>query len=271
MNVFNGVLDLANTIVSAKQSEMEQTATADATKLASDVQALLDSNPDLTSTWQDEDGLTHVGLTEKGKETVNKYIDEVFPADKKYGWGMNDYMKRLRDSVYDSADTYSQQLAITRTQGQTETAYNTNLEYALEADLKDGDLVTKEVKISDGAGGTRTVKVGVHQAAVIESRAETMGTAWTENQYATAAENLTTTRGSYISADVTEGYSNGTYILDATKREALEQTITEHLAEITDPTERTEYEESIKDAISTGTIKYFTDQTSAIMAQDKDS
>ncbi len=148
LSVFNTAVDFADKLIQTKQASMEQRGQADATALASEIQSILDSNPDLTSTWEDEDGITHVGLTEKGEQTVRKYIDEVFPEGKKYGWGMDETMKLLKESVYNSAASYSRTLAVSRTQGEMETAFNKNLEAALEDDLNSGETVIR--MISDG-------------------------------------------------------------------------------------------------------------------------
>lgn len=276
VNVASGVVQLGEDIASAvmgvasaKQDAGKQDLTMKATQMSSDWETLLNMNPDFMTELDDPvTGAKTLGLSEKGQEAYSKLEAQYFPSDTKYGWGLDDIASNIKQNLKVNAVSYAQSLALSNIQGQADAAYSYNLDYAQNLDLQSGE--TETVTISDGNGGTRTLTVGKNTKALIDSRSY-LGASWQSNQYEVAAQNLVDSRQERIISDVSEGYTNGTYITDAAAREALSSTITAHLDSIEDPTERATAREKIKTAISSGIQTYFTNRVNSIMAQDTDS
>ncbi len=276
VNVTSGVVQLGEDIASAvmgiasaKQDAGKQDLTMKATQMSSDWETLLNMNPDFMTELDDPvTGAKTLGLSEKGQEAYSKLEAQYFPSDTKYGWGLDEIASNIKQNLKVNAVSYAQSLALSNIQGQADAAYSYNLDYAQNLDLQSGE--TEAVSISDGNGGTRTLTVGKNTKVLIDSRSY-LGSSWQANQYEVAAQNLIDSRQERIISDLSEGYTNGTYITDAAAREALNSTITAHLDSIEDPTERATAKEKIKTAISTGIQTYFTNRVNSIMAQDTDS
>lgn len=280
---FNGIANLVSSlgtlaskvagwgeeIYNAHKDKGEQELTMNATQMSSEWETLLNMNPDFMTEFDDPvTGAKTLGLSEKGQAAYEKLEAKYFPSDTKYGWGLDDTAEQLKQNLRVSSVSYAQSLALSNVQGQADIAYSYNLDYARSLDLESGE--TDTVTVSDGNGGMRTLTIGKQTKALIDSRSS-MGEAWQANQYEVEASNLINKRQERIVSDLTEGYTNGTYITDATAREASNATITAHLDAISDPTKRASAESAIKTTISNGIQTHFTNRVNSIMAQDTDS
>lgn len=267
LNVFNGVLDLADTIIQAKQDDITQDLTLSSTEMANEWQTQLQSNADYVEEKEDPvTGGVTIALSEKGQKAYNALAEKYFPSGTKYGWGMDEKANLLKENLRVSCLSYAQSQGLDNINTSFDTKFQYNWDYAMELDLTSGD--TEEVVVSDGAGGTKTLKIGRQAKALIDGTNKSED--WKRTWYEYSAKELITEREKHITTDITTGYTDGTYINDAEARAVLDSTIEAHLETITDPTERKTAEDSFKEAKSTAIQTYYTNQINSIKAEDKD-
>lgn len=277
---FNGIANLVSSlgtlaskvagwgeeIYSAHKDKGEQELTMNATQMSSEWQTLLNMNPDFMTEFDDPvTGAKTLGLSEKGQAAYEKLEAKYFPSDTKYGWGLDDTAEQLKQNLRVSAVSYAQSLALSNVQGQADIAYSYNLDYARESDLESGEMET--VIGSDG----RVIPLGKQSKAVIDSHAEGKGSDWLMNQYIIESEKLISARTTRIQTDLSTGYSDGTYILDADARDASIKQMEAHLETITDPTTRENTRQAFISTITSGTKSYFDNLHNSIIEENNNA
>ena len=255
--------------VKTGQDKTTQEAEEKATNASNDINLTLRNNPQFSQSYEDN-GVISVGLTDEGKRAVNEIVESYFPEGTKYGWGMDERIKKVKEQVLSSANTYAGEIATQRTQDEANAAYNNNMKNALLSDLQSGATITAKIPDVSAEGGYREVKVGAGQEALISSRESYMGKAWADNQRQIASADLINKRSDYLISDASTNFSNGTYVTDSSKRATFDSLVKTQAEEYTDETQKQAFLTSVKSAETQAVTTYFDNQVKTILDQDLD-
>lgn len=265
LNMVNGAVNLLdksaslyNAIYTAKQDDIGQELTRKSTEMSSQWENLVQLNGDyMTEITDPVTGGTTLSLSKKGQEAFDNLMAQYFPDDTNYGWGMDKKVDNMKQNLRVTCMSYAQSIALNNIKGDADNNYAYNLEYATQVDLNSGE--EEIVYADDGTGNMRELHLGKRQKLAIDNRASFAG--WSQerinSEYIKAAQDLSDRRKTYLTDDLTIGFTNGTYISSAEDREKAYSSMNTYLETIEDPVEREKTKQSLISAIDTGITQYY--------------